>query len=87
MISCQNFERDRYSVCPPVGTESIPNGSVDGIINHIQACQSHKGHGPAAQLWRKIPLRWTHDTAWPANKSTQIKSTAPQSDTNNNTDF
>lgn len=60
MVSRQHFKRDGHSVGPSVGTKSVPDGTMDGIVDYVKACQSHKGHGPAAQLWRQLPLRRTH---------------------------
>lgn len=60
VVSRKDFEGDGHPVSPPVGTESVPYGSVDSVVDHIQTGQCHKGHGPAAQLRGKIPLSWTH---------------------------
>lgn len=47
MVTWQHLERNRHPISPPIGTESIPDGSVDSVVNHIQARQSNERHGPA----------------------------------------
>lgn len=66
VVSWQNLEGDGHSVRPPVGTESVPDGSMHGVVHHIQAGQSHEGHGPAAELGRKLPLGGCHGDCWTA---------------------
>lgn len=36
VISGENLEGDGHPVSPPVSTESIPNGSMHSIVDHIQ---------------------------------------------------
>lgn len=48
MVTGEHLERDRYPISPPIGAESIPDGSMDGVVHHIQAGESDKGHRPTA---------------------------------------
>jgi len=46
MVTWEHLERYWYPISPPIGTESVPDSSMDSIINYIQARKGNKSHRP-----------------------------------------